>query len=174
MIDLYWGCLIGGIIFSLVSLFGLRAHHGAHGAHHLLRFHAARFLHPTTIVGGITAFGGAGVLLTKYASMPVPAALLLAIAVAVVMSILVHLLLVKPMSNSEASMGFSRQEYVGRTALVTIPIPAAGHGQVMVNMGAGNTCEPAASFDGEAIPSHSRVVVVEVKDHTLYVTVADH
>ena len=174
MIDLYWACLIGGIVFSLVSLFGLRAHHGAHGAHHLLRFHGARFLHPTTLVGGITAFGGAGILLTSYTTLGPPAGAVLAVAAAVLLSILIHLLIVGPMSNSEASMGHSQREYVGRTAVVTVPIPSERHGQVMLNMGAGNTCEPAMSYDGVAIPVHARVVVVEVKDHTLYVVEVDH
>ena len=57
---------------------------------------------------------------------------------------------------------------------VVIPIREAKRGQVMIRMGAGNTCEPAASFDGDAIPSGSQVVVIEVRDHILYVSPADH
>ncbi|MEO5930801.1 MAG: NfeD family protein, partial [Candidatus Kapaibacterium sp.] len=139
-----------------------------------LRFHGARFINPMTIVGGITAFGGAGILLAKYAPVGTQGVLFMAIGIAIIMSILVHLVLVVPMSRSESSLAFSQKEYVGRTALVTVPIPITGHGQVMINMGAGNICEPASSFDGESIPSKSRVVVVEVRDHTLFVTAVDH
>lgn len=174
MIDLFWGCLAGGILFALVSLLGGRALHRAHGLHGSLRFHALRFLHPMTIVGAVTAFGGAGVLLVRHAELSDPMLLVTAIAIALVFSVAIHFGYVRPMARSESSIGFSKNDYVGRTVLVTIPIPEGKRGQVMIRMGAGNTCEPAASFDGDAIPSGSQVVVIEVRDHILYVSPADH
>ena len=127
-----------------------------------------------TVVGAITAFGGAGVLLLRYAGLPEGMIIPVAAAIALLFSVAIHFGYVRPLANSESSIGFSTQDYIGRTALVTNPIPEGKRGQVMIRMGAGNTCEPAASFDGGAIPSGSQVVVIEVHDHILYVSPADH
>jgi membrane-bound ClpP family serine protease len=173
MIEVFWGCLVGGIIFSLISLLGGHSfHHGLHGVHgtHHLHVRGIHFLNPLTIVGAVTAFGGAGILLTKYSTLAETPLLAAAIFLALLLSVIVHFVIVKPMEHSENSMAFSVTEYVGMSGLVTVPIPATGHGQVMVNIGGGNTCEPAASFDEEPIPSGSKVVIVEVKDHTLFVS----
>lgn len=174
MIDLFWGCLFGGILFALASLFGGRSLHRTHGLHGSIRVRGLRLLHPLTIVGAVTAFGGAGILLVRYAGLPETILLLVAAAIALLFSVAIHFGYVRPMANSESSIGHSTNDYIGRTALVTVPIPETKRGQVMIRMGAGNTCEPAASFDGVAIPSGSQVVVIEVRDHILYVSPADH
>jgi membrane protein implicated in regulation of membrane protease activity len=176
MIEVFWGCLIGGIVFALISLIGGHSfHHGTHvfhGSHHV-HMRGLHLLNPLTIVGAITAFGGAGILLERYmvaGTLPIVA---VAIVIALVMSVIVHFLIVRPMDRSESSLAFSQAEYVGMTGLVTVPIPASGRGQVMVRVGAGNTVEPAASFDDRPIPSGSQIIVVEVRDHTLYVSASD-
>ncbi|MNH46118.1 hypothetical protein D3C79_1087720 [compost metagenome] len=61
----------------------------------------------------------------------------------------------------------------GTLAEVLVPIPASGCGEVMVKVGAGFTNQIASSFEGVAIASGARVVVVEVKDSTLYVSEVD-
>lgn len=190
MLDLYWGCLLGGVIFSLLTLVGAHSVHRLHGLHHLLRFRGARFLHPTTIVGGITAFGGAGLILAKHGGFGVGAlgsgevdamlshtalsniAMLnvMAGAIAILFSLAIHFGYVRPMARSESSIAFSKQDYIGKSCRVSSPIRANRHGQIMITMGAGNTCEPAAGIDGEAIPTGTLVVVVEVRDHILYVS----
>jgi len=73
------------------------------------------------------------------------------------------------MSNSETSLGFSMQEYVGKTGLVTIPIPDSGYGQVMITTGVGRSVQVAASFDHCDIPIGHQIVVVEVDGHALRV-----
>jgi hypothetical protein len=173
MIDIFWGCLIGGIIFALVTLLSGGIFHKLHGVHHSLRFHGARFLHPTTVVGAITAFGGAGILLVKYSAFGGAPLIAIAIAAALIVSIAVHLGIVIPMEHSESSIAFSIQDYRGMHGLVCIPIPARGHGQVMVKMGASNTTQIAASFDETEIPKGADIVVVEVQNGVLYVSAID-
>src|SRR5689334_7064827 len=63
MIEIYWGCLIGGAIFALLSLLGglhhLHGLHALHGAHaHPGHGFGMDYLNPLTIIGGITGFGG--------------------------------------------------------------------------------------------------------------------
>ena len=181
MIDVFWGCLIGGMIFSLVSLFGIHgAHHGIHaghhdfsGAHHGGHSHFAHFLNPLTIVGGITAFGGAGILLTKYTTLSEYPLLAFAIISALLISVAVHTFFVKPLSKAESSIGFSMSDIVGKTARVTIPIPANGYGEVMISIGGGNNCQIATSHDEQEIRSGQRVVIVEVRNHAVIVSPFD-
>jgi membrane protein implicated in regulation of membrane protease activity len=173
MIDVFWGCLIGGIIFALITLLTGGLFHKLHGLHHSMRFHGARFLHPTTVVGAITAFGGAGILLLKLTVLAGTPLIAVAAVIALLVSVAVHFGFVMPMERSESSIAFSIQDYRGMQGIATVPIPAAGHGQVMVKMGASNTVQIAASFDGDTIPRGAAVVVVEIQNGVLYVSVID-
>lgn len=171
MLEIYWGCLIGGLAFGLISLlFGDFLGDAFDGLLDAISFDGFDFLHPMTLVGGITLFGGVGLMLTKFTSIePLPAGILSGVA-AVLFAILVFFAYVKPMKNTESSMGFSIRELVGRTAEVTIPIPANGYGEVLVKLGAQHTYQIAAADDNEAIQSGRTVVVVREADGTLYVT----
>lgn len=126
-----------------------------------------------TVVSAITAFGGAGILLVTYAAIAGAPLLILATTVALVLSVALHFAVIKPMNNSESSIGFSISEYVGKIGLVTIPIPESGYGQVMVTMGLGRTVQIASSFDHVEIPVGHEIVVVEVQGHALRVSPID-
>lgn len=169
----YWGLFTAGILFALATLiFGEILGHlsgmldSAYG-HHL------PFLQPAVLVGGITTFGGAGILLSRYTELTSWQSGGLSLLIAAVLSVLVYLVYVKPMENSENSVAFSLQELVGKIGEVTVPVPASGFGEVMVRTGGGVTNQIAESFDGRSIPSHLRVVVVEVKNSVLLVSPLD-
>lgn len=172
MVDVYWACLAGGLIFAVVTvILGDLISHAVHG---VLDFLSVDFLQPMTIVGGITAFGGAGVLLTEYTVFSAWLIVLLSVLAALIVAIVVYFVYVKPMSNAENSTGFSIRDLTGKIGEVTVTIPATGYGEVLVRIGAANTNQIAASFEHETIQSGTRVVVVEVKDHTLFVARFDH
>lgn len=168
MTELYWGCLAGGVLFAIVSvLFGDLISHALDG---LFDFLSLDIVKPMVLASAVTGFGGAGILLEKYAGMGSVAALLLALLVAVLLSAAVYFGYVKPMENTENSTGYSIRQLNGKIGEVTVTVPASGFGEVLVRVGAGNTNHTAASFEGIELPSGSRVVVVEVKDGTLYVS----
>lgn len=171
MLEVYWGCLIGGVLFGFVSLFlGEVIGHAFHGIAEAIAPDGLDFLHPMTVVGGITLFGGIGLMLTKYSSLGVVDAGLLSGAGAVIVSILIFFLYVKPMKKTESSMGYSVKELVGKVGEVTIPIPEGGYGEVLVKMGAQHIYQLAASYDNVPIDRGADVVVVEEKDGTVYVS----
>lgn len=62
------------------------------------------------------------------------------------------------------SNGFSMNELPGRIGEVTVPVPAAGYGEIMVKFGAGNSLHTAASFEQHLLPAGIKVVVVEVRE----------
>ena len=173
MLEVYWGCLIGGVVFALVAiLLGDVIGHG-HGLDHGADFDSHPFfdmLKPAVIVGAIAAFGGAGILLTRYTPFATLNITLLAIAIALVVSILVYLLYIRPMKNAENSVGFSMKDLAGTIGEVMIPIPEKGYGEVMIRIGGGTNCQIAASFDGRPIATGTQVVIVEADRDTIYVS----
>lgn len=167
MLELYWGCFAGGILFALVVvILGDLIGHIFSG---LGNFMAHGVLDPVVIGGALTSFGGTGILLTEYSTVHPALIFILALMAAILLSLLIFLAYVKPLRNSENSTGFSIHDLSGKIGEVITPVPANGYGEVLVKIGAGNTNQIAASFDHEEIQSGTRVVVVEVKNDTLYV-----
>ncbi|WP_197286096.1 protease [Paenibacillus sp. FJAT-27812] len=171
METLFMSCLIGGIMYALVSvIFGDWLGQALDGALDFLSLDGHSWLSPTALVGGITVFGGAGLMLDRYTSFGSTAIVMVALLIALLAGTAVFFLYIKPMEQSENSIAFSLNGMSGMLGDVLVPIPAAGYGEVMVKVGAGFTNQIAASFDGVEIASGTRVVVVEVKDSTLYVS----
>ncbi|MDF2964472.1 MAG: rane protease regulatory rane protein [Paenibacillus sp.] len=174
MLELYWGFLITGILFAVITvLFGDLLSNALGGA---LDFLSGEHLHafqPMVLLSGLTVCGGAGIMLSRYTSMGSITVLILAVLCSLIASVLVYFLYVKPMEDSENSVAYSMQDLVGKIAEVSVPIPARGYGEVLVKVGAGNTNHIAASFEKVDIQTGTKVVTVEVVDGTLYVACLD-
>ncbi|MDQ6420862.1 protease [Paenibacillus sp. LHD-117] len=171
METLFLTCLAIGILFAVVSvIFGDWLSQAMEGALDFLSLDGPAFLSPMTLFGGITTFGGAGLLLARYTALGAWAVVLLALLIAIALGTAVFFLYVRPMENSENSIAFTLQSLSGALGEVIVPIPATGYGEVLVRAGAGVTNQIAASFDRQPIPEAARVVVVEVKDSVLYVS----
>lgn len=174
MLELYWGLLITGVLFALVTVvFGDLMSGAMDGMLDWLSSDVLHYLQPMVLFSGVTVLGGAGILLTKYSPFTAAAVLVLSLLAAVLSGALIFFLYVKPMENTENSLAFSMQDMVGRIGEVTVPIPAQGCGEVMMRMGGGVTNQIAESFDANEIEAGARVVIVEVKDGTLFVTRLD-
>lgn len=167
---IFWGCFLGGTLFALVTLIlGDILGHLFDGAVDALSFHHFDFLSPMVTVGGLTVFGGTGIMLTRYSPLLISWIVLLSLIAALAVSVVVYFAYVKPMKNAENSIGFSIHDLVGRIGEISIPVPAKGAGEVVLRIGAGNTNQIAESYDGEELPVGTRVVVGEVKEGVLYV-----
>lgn len=164
MTAVYWWCLGGGFVVSLLLVVlgdVLEAAMDAlDGALEAIDFGGA--FDPLSAVFGATLFGGTGLLLDAYADLATTPEVVLSAAVGIVAAVALHLVYVAPMKRSENSTGFSQAEYAGKTGELATGVPAGGFGEVIVRMGASTTFQTAASFDGEPIPSGADVVVVEV------------
>jgi len=162
METLYLGCLALGVIFAVISvLIGDLLGDALDGVFHSV---SVDFLNPTVLAGGVTVFGGAGLLLTRYSGLANGAVVALALLTAAFMGMLLYLGFVKPMEKSEMSNGFSMRDLPGKLGEVMIPIPAYGFGEIMVKFGAGNSLHTASSFEHLPLPAGIKVVVVEVAD----------
>lgn len=165
MLTVYWVCLLGGLAVTLLVVFLGDLLDGV--LEGLDGWDAV--LDPLSLVGGVAAFGAAGVALTSATALPEPAAAGLAALLGAASALAMHFLYVRPMKRAEASTGFSVEEYRGKPAEVITSIPARGYGEVLVRMAGANTFRQAASFEGEPIARGARVVVVEVRDGDLWV-----
>jgi membrane protein implicated in regulation of membrane protease activity len=165
---LYLGCLVGGVLFALVTvILGDLVSNALDG---LLDFMSVDFLKPTVVASAVTVFGGAGILLTRYSGLNNALNMLFAILSAIFISMIVFYLYVKPMENSENSTGYSIQDLIGRIGEITISLPALGYGEVMVKVGAGNVLHIAVSLEQQELSAGTRVVIVSEVDGVLYVT----
>ncbi|MDD3268414.1 MAG: protease [Syntrophomonadaceae bacterium] len=170
MQSIYWGCLFGGALFALVTIiFGDVLGDVLGGLLDFLSFDHLDFLSPMVLVGGITVFGGAGIMLERLTSLDVVPVALFSLLIALVLSALVYFVYVKPMKNAENSSGYSMSELVGKIATVIVPVPGQGYGEVLIKVGAGNTNQIAASYDGEDYRSGTRVIVAEIRDGAVLV-----
>ncbi|NGZ73736.1 protease [Saccharibacillus alkalitolerans] len=172
METLYLGCLAGGALFALISvLFGDWIGDALGGAFDALSF---EFLQPIVLAGMVTVFGGAGILIERYANLTPALGMTAAVLCGLASGLLLYFGYVKPMRGSENSVGYSMNDLVGKIGEITVPVPEKGYGEVMVHMGgSGNTLHTAFSFDGDWIPSGVRIVVIDVVDGTLGVSELD-
>lgn len=165
---LFWSCFLGGAMFAfLTAILGDLFGGWLEG---IFDIFSLDFLTPVVSASAITTFGGAGILLARYTRLSSLAVLILSILIAVVLSAIIYLAYVKPMENSENSIGFSHAELPGKLGEVTVPIPSKGFGEIMVKFVAGNTLHTAASWDRRDIPAGALVVIVDSKDGVVQVS----
>ncbi|KAB8137837.1 protease [Gracilibacillus oryzae] len=122
------------------------------------------------VFGTLSVIAGAGVLLTKYTGLGDLYVLIISILIGLGAYFLIYYFLVVPMSNAESSTSISVYDLERKIGEVITTIPAKGMGEVFVSSSSGSRNETAISFDQVEIKQGKQVVVVEVKDHTLYVS----
>lgn len=174
MLAWYWGFFIAGLVLAIIMLlFGEWIEGLLEGALEFLQFGESGVLHPVSFVGGMTAFGGIGVLLTRNTDLGTGAVLAASLAAAIVLMVILYFVYVKPMRKAENSTGYSIRDLIGQIGEVSVPIPADGYGEVLVTAGFGRVNQIATSFDGKAIPDGTRVIVVDAADGVLRVSPFD-
>lgn len=174
MYEVYWGCILVGIIFGLFSLlFGDGIADAFDGILDGIGFDGMDFLHPMTILSAVVVFGGSGVLLSDYSGLSSLSIILVSAGAGILFAILSFFVYVRPMKRTESSLGYSVRELVGRTAAVSIPIPENGHGEVAIRIGSQVVYQIAASYNGVDIPVDASVVIVEFEEGVASVIPSD-
>ncbi|MFM1653710.1 NfeD family protein [Brevibacillus sp. B_LB10_24] len=159
---LFLVCVGIGLIYACINLlFGDTTSHVPHFEVPLLQ--------PLSLMSGLTSFGGCGYLLYRWTALSLPSVFLGAAAAGIAITVISYFIWVKPMKDAEVSTGYSLQQLTGKIGEVLTAIPENGLGEVVIPMITGTTNHMAASMDQVSIPEGTRVVVVEVKDHVLYV-----
>lgn len=165
---IFWTCLIGGVVFALLTVLLGDLLDGIMEGLTEIGFPIFR---PITLVGSVTTFGATGIILSTITTLAITYLLIWAILAAILSFFLLYFFYVRPMKEAENSTAFRLSDLKGRIGEVTVTIPAHGFGEVMILTSAGNTNQIAASMDQTDIPQGTKVIVVDVKDHTLFVSI---
>ncbi|MGK7378941.1 hypothetical protein ACSFXN_13990 [Planococcus sp. 1R117A] len=127
------------------------------------------FFNPTIILAFITLLAAAGYLLEVTTKLDSLAILGIAAVVALLFDILLYFFILLPLSSAESSIAYTDESLLGQVAKVIIPIPVDGYGEVIIETYGGIISKRATGFDNEAIGQDRQVLIIEVKDGTLYV-----
>jgi membrane protein implicated in regulation of membrane protease activity len=130
---------------------------------------AVPFLNPAVILAFFTLAAAAGFLLETATGIGSLAIIGISAAIAVLLDVLLYFFVLLPMSSAEASIAYTDEALLGQVARVIIPIPVDGYGEVVLETYAGMIAKRAAGFDNEAIGQDQHVLVIDVRDNTLYV-----
>ena len=182
IITIYLVCIGVGLLFAVVSAFfaggggghdGHADSHAGHteaggGGHDMPGFSA---LSPTSIATFVTAFGGFGLIFSKFEItqspwLSVPLAAFGGLAVAAVVVAIFNKIFHITQSSSEGRMS----ELFGTSATVITAIGAGGVGEIAYVQRGTRYTAAARALDDSEIPNGSKVRIVRVADSQFYVT----
>ncbi len=167
-----------GLLFLLVMLFVGEIFGGDHDVHvegdaggHGVGEHAEgpgpSIFSARVMASFLTAFGGGGVI-ARYYHLSHPAASGIGVVSGIALAAVVYQfarLLYSQQASSEVRMA----DLIGRTAEVTVGIPAGGVGQITLTYAGERTTQIARSADGGAIPLGAEVTITTLRGDSIVV-----
>ena len=159
-----YGLIISGVITVLYVLFADVFHF--HGAGDGLDF-----LNPVLIFAFMTILSASGYLFERLSSIHYLLILGISAAIAFIVVTLLNVFVLIPLSSAEESLVYKESDLRGRVGTVITTIPVDGFGEVMIDSTSGRIAKPASSFDGDLIESGTKVLIVQIENGVLQVTV---
>jgi membrane-bound ClpP family serine protease len=126
-------------------------------------------VNPTVVLSFITIFSAMAYLMERLTSVHSFIIFLASLVTALIIVTLLNVFILIPLSQAEATMAYSDDDLKGRIGKVITSIPIDGFGEVMIQGYGGNIAKSAVSFENEAIPYETDVLVIEVKNGVLHV-----
>ena len=184
-------CFGVGLLFTLVSAF-MAGVFGGHEVHTEMGGHDAAGAHghaeagfdsqdmpgfspisPTTIASFVTAFGGIGMILSKFeatqsAFVSAPLSALGGLGIAALVFWLFRAVFLRTQSSSESKVA----QVIGITATVITPIAATRVGEIAYIHGGSRYTAPARSENGAAFGNGQTVKITRIVGTQFYVTSA--
>jgi membrane protein implicated in regulation of membrane protease activity len=160
-----YGLIISGVLTILFVLFADIFHFQGAGDGGL------HFLNPVIIFAFVTILSASGYLFERLSSLQYLIILGISVALALIIVTLINVFVLVPLSSAEESLVYKESDLRGRIGTVITAIPVDGYGEVMIDSTSGRIAKPAISFEGEPIPNGTRVLVVQVENGVLQVTI---
>jgi membrane protein implicated in regulation of membrane protease activity len=180
---IYAVCLVGGLIFTLLSavvghLFGGHgdAHVGMEGQADGGVGHdgvpGISFLSPTVLASFFTGFGAFGLIFSKIGAtgsvwLSAPLSFFCAVAVALLVFWLFNTMFKKTEGSSESRVA----TLIGQTAAIVTPIPENGVGEISYTQAGSRYTAPARADKGGTITSGQTVKITRIVGTQFYVEV---
>jgi membrane protein implicated in regulation of membrane protease activity len=162
-----YGLIISGIITVLYVLFADVFHF--HGVGDGLDF-----LNPVLIFAFVTILSASGYLFERLSSFHYLLILGISAVAAFIVVALINVFVLVPLSSAEESLVYKESDLRGRIGTVITTIPVDGFGEVIIESTSGRIAKPASSFDGDLIPNGTKVLIVQVENGVLQVSVHHH
>lgn len=124
---------------------------------------------PSVILSFITLMSATGFILEKLAFFPSVWNIVAACIIGAILSALFYLFVLVPLRSADVSLAYTEESLGGQLGKVIVPIPIDGFGEVVIETTSGMISKRATGFDNEAIDYDTTVLVVEVKEGTLFV-----
>jgi membrane protein implicated in regulation of membrane protease activity len=128
------------------------------------------FLNPTLILSFLTIASGSGyvlISLTSFGALPV---FLISFVIAFILVTIINLFILVPISTAHESLTITEEDIKGRLGTVITSVPIDGYGEVLITSKSGTFSKPAVSFDREAIPSETKVLIIDIQNGVLQVS----
>lgn len=127
------------------------------------------FFNPAVILSFLTFFAAIGFIfesLTAFSSIMI---ILMATIISTVLSVLLYFFILLPLKSAEVSMAYTDESLAGQIGKVIVPIPIDGFGEVVIETVNGLISKRAVGFDNEEVEYNQQVLIVDVKEGTVYV-----
>ena len=126
-------------------------------------------LNPSVILSFITMMAAAGYILEKLTWFSSGVNIVVAVILGAILSTLFYLFVLVPLKSADVSLAYTEESLGGQLGKVIVPIPIDGYGEVVIESASGMISKRAVGFDNEAIDYDTTVLIVEVKEGTLFV-----
>ncbi|GLC87103.1 hypothetical protein [Lysinibacillus piscis] len=124
---------------------------------------------PSVILSFITLMSAAGFILEKLSLFSSGWNIAVAAMIGAILSALFYLFVLVPLRSADVSLAYTEESLGGQLGKVIVPIPQDGFGEVVIETASGMIAKRATGFDNEAIDYDVTVLIVEVKEGTLFV-----
>lgn len=126
---------------------------------------------PILFILFLTVFGGVGwILIAEEYSLSILLISIIALFTGLLISIMVSLLIIKPLKKAQNTSAPNAEELVGVRASVTETIFEKGFGEITYTINGNSYNSPAKSTNGEEITKGKDVAICWIEDHVFYVT----
>lgn len=127
------------------------------------------FFDPAVVMTFITLTSAGGYLLERFTSLNNFIVFIISVIIGAVLSGLLYFFLLVPLRSAEVSLVYTDESLAGQIGKVIVPIPKDGFGEVVIEAGGGIISKRATSLLNEEIAYEREVLIIEVKEGTLYV-----
>lgn len=131
------------------------------------------FVDPAVILSFISVASASGYLFERYTTFTSIIGFIVSCIIAAIVTALLYFFLLVPLRSAEVSLAYTDASLEGQTARVIIPIPLDGYGEIVIESVNGIISKRAASYHGENIAYDAKVLIIEVKEGTAFVTSYD-
>ena len=170
MLYVYVGCLLFGILFSVVGF--LLDGHGFDfdGIHVDGGGHGPGIFSPLVITSSITVFGGTGIVSMVGLKMGGLSSAIASLTLAAIIGAAIFFGIVRLAYNSQSNSTFSQNDIIGLDCEVVTPIPVKGVGEIVYVINGQRHSLPAKSTYSDTIGKGEIVCIKEVTGNAAIVS----